>query len=204
MAMVTRLVSPCLGLMLVGLSTTTLASAPPEAELAAFRALDSTTPGASVNAEGAPAASLAALRELSGLTWDQFARLFGVSRRAVHFRAEGRPLTPSHEEHLQRVLAVVQQLDRGTPRANRALLLEARPGEPMVFDLLAAGRYARALESGRASSAQARGPAPLSPEARVTRAPPPPAERVAASLRRAATEPGRARAARSVRVPRGG
>jgi hypothetical protein len=27
-----------------------------------------------------------------------------------------------------------------TPRANRALLLEARPGEPMVFDLLAAAR----------------------------------------------------------------
>ncbi len=143
MAPVSRPVSPCLGLMLVSVSTTTLASAPPEPELAAFRALDSTTPGASVNAEGAPAASLAALRELSGLTWNQLARLFGVSRRAVHFWAEGRPLTPSHEEQLQRLLAVVQELDRGTPRANRALLLVARPGEPMVFDLLAAARSSR-------------------------------------------------------------
>ena len=71
------------------------------AELAAFPALDSTTPGASVNAEGAPAASLAALRELIGLTWDQFARLFSVSRRAVHFWAERRRLAPSHEEHLR-------------------------------------------------------------------------------------------------------
>jgi DNA-binding transcriptional regulator YiaG len=204
MGSASRALSPYVGLMLAGVSTTTLAAAPPAPDLAACRSLEYTTPGASVSIERSSAASIAALRQLSGLTWDQLARLLGVSRRAVHFWAEGRPMAPSHEEHLQRLLAVVHELHRGSPQANRALLLDARPGEPMVFDLLSAADYSRALDLGRAAGERARGPAPLSGEARVARAPPPPEERVDTLPGRAATEPGRARAARSSRVPRAG
>ena len=79
------------------------------------------------------------LRRLSGLTWDQLARLFGVSRRSVHFWASGKPMAPSNEEHLRRLLAVVRKVDRGSARANRAILLGADEDGISLFDLLAAG-----------------------------------------------------------------
>ena len=36
-----------------------------------------------------PGAAIAELRRVSGLTWDQLARLVGVSRRTLHFWASG-------------------------------------------------------------------------------------------------------------------
>ena len=82
-----------------------------------------TTAGAPVPLVAAPAgAVIGELRRLSGLTWDQLARLLGVSRRSVHFWASGKPMAQSNEEHLRRLLAVVRKVDRG--------FCESQPGDP--------------------------------------------------------------------------
>jgi DNA-binding transcriptional regulator YiaG len=39
------------------------------------------------------------LRKLSGLTWEQLATLFNVSRRSVHFWASGQSLTSANERN---------------------------------------------------------------------------------------------------------
>lgn len=84
---------------------------------------------------------IAELRRLSGLTWEQLARLFGVSRRALHFWASGKTMTAANEEHLARVLAIVRMMDRGSPEANRAGLLEVDADGRVPLDLLADGKY---------------------------------------------------------------
>jgi DNA-binding transcriptional regulator YiaG len=84
-------------------------------------------------------AALTTLRRLTGLTWDQIARLFNVSRRSVHFWASGKPMTSEHEEHLHRLLAVVRGANRSAD-ALRAALLSVVDGE-QVLGLLMARRY---------------------------------------------------------------
>jgi len=62
---------------------------------------------------------LAETRAASGLTWDQIARYFGVSRRAVHLWASGGRMTASNEEllaHLVRVVDAVKHLEAGDRR----------------------------------------------------------------------------------------
>lgn len=55
----------------------------------------------------------------SGLTWDQIARYFGVSRRAVHLWASGGRMTASNEEllaHLVRAVQALKHLELGDRR----------------------------------------------------------------------------------------
>jgi hypothetical protein len=52
------------------------------------------------------------LRRLTGLTWDEIARLFHVSRRSVFLWASGRPMSSDNETLLARLLAFVQGADR--------------------------------------------------------------------------------------------
>jgi hypothetical protein len=59
----------------------------------------------------------------SGLTWDQLGRLFGVSRRAVHFWATGGKLNATNVELLRQLTEIVRGLDANTPTARRDLLL---------------------------------------------------------------------------------
>lgn len=82
------------------------------------------------------------IRKRSGLTWDQMARLFGVSRRTVHFWASGKPMLPAHEERVVRVLAAVRRVDRGSAVATRRALMSLTSSDEVPFDLLAAERYA--------------------------------------------------------------
>ncbi len=84
--------------------------------------------------------AMAELRRISGLTWDQLAQLFAVSRRSVHFWASGKPLSSENEQHLMAVLDVVQSTDRGSASANKTAILKGRPGE-RVYDLLCARSY---------------------------------------------------------------
>ncbi len=94
---------------------------------------------------------VAEVRRISGLTWDQLARVLGVARRSLHFWASGKPMLPTNQERLQRVLCTVRTIDRGTATENRRLLLEAGPGGVIALDLLAAGRFedvARLLGTG--------------------------------------------------------
>jgi len=82
-----------------------------------------TSAGAPANETSSANGALSELRRLSGLSWDQLARIMGVSRRALHFWASGKPMARTNEEHLQRVLAAVRSIDRGSAAANRTALL---------------------------------------------------------------------------------
>ncbi len=108
-----------------------------------MRPLQQTTVGTVVAVPPAANGSLAELRRLSGLTWDQLARVFGVTRRALHFWASGKPMSPSNEEHLRKVLAVVCSIDRGSSAANSSALLSALDAGAPGIELLARGEYAR-------------------------------------------------------------
>ncbi|MFT4626115.1 MAG: DNA-binding transcriptional regulator YiaG [Myxococcota bacterium] len=85
---------------------------------------------------------LTELRRVSGLTWDQVARLFSVSRRSVHYWASGKPMTSEHEEHLHRLLALIRGANTSAD-ALRGALLSVVDGEP-VLESLASRRYSAA------------------------------------------------------------
>ena len=148
-------------------------------------------------------AAIGELRRITGLTWDQLARLFGVSRRSLHFWASGKVMTPANEEHLQRLLAAVQEIDRGSGSTNRAQLLAVREGT-IPFDLLAARRYEDVVALLSSRHSLARLPRPrLSNEAMAQRATRPPEELVGALQDRVHREAGIARVTKTVRARSG-
>ena len=137
---------------------------------------DQTTSGVAVAIGPSAGGALGELRRLSGFTWEQLARLFHVSRRALHFWASGKPMAKSNEEHLQRLLAVVRRVDRGSASATRGILLASCQGS-VPFDLLTGGEYERVL--ALLGPGEGRNPSPktkLSAEARAARTPRPPEE----------------------------
>jgi transcriptional regulator with XRE-family HTH domain len=107
-------------------------------------AVEMTTSGITLPSTSSPEAtqkSLSELRILSGLTWDQLAKLFNVSRRSLHFWASGQPLSRFNEEQLNRLLGAIQYIDRGSANLNRSLLLKPDNNGNLLFDLLVAGKY---------------------------------------------------------------
>lgn len=144
------------------------------------------------------------LRRISGLTWEQLARLFGVSRRSVHFWASGKPLSDSNEEILHQIFAIVSEADRGSAAETRAALLDATDGQPAI-ELLAERRYdqaRRALGSGTGRRAVTR--SELSAESNAARRPLAPEELVGAQHDRVHQDVGRGRVGRTVRTKRRG
>jgi hypothetical protein len=130
---------------------------------------------------GAPVSSKAILevRRLSGLTWDQLARIFAVDRRSLHFWASGKPLSPANEERLQRLLVTIRRIDRGAAAATRALLFTPLVDGAIPYDLLCAEQFDRlmVLVGGRLGTPTA---PELSSRARAARKPRPPAEHLGA------------------------
>lgn len=189
------------GLIMAGLNMPTMATASPRG-IPAARAAVQTTSGSFVPVPDTATASIAELRQLSGLTWDQLARLFDVSRRSVHFWASGKAMTPSNEERLHRTLSVVRKIDRGSASANRNALLAAAGDGSIPFDLLAAGQYERVVEILGAGGPLRVRPPKLSLEAMAARAPRPPDEVAEALQDRVAPTSGRLLATKPVRVPR--
>jgi DNA-binding transcriptional regulator YiaG len=127
------------GGMLAVLSTTSLETAV-EQDLALLLQ-DQTNSGVQTQAPQSSSAALMELRRVSGLTWDQLARLFGVTRRSLHFWVSGKPLNPANEERLHKLLATVRMLNRGSARENRSLLLSVREDGVIPYDLLIEGQY---------------------------------------------------------------
>ena len=163
----------------------------------------STSVAPSAGPPDAPAA-LAELRRLSGLTWEQLAQVFGVTRRTVHFWASGRPLNARNEEHLRRLLAMLMRIDRGSADINRAILFTDRGGI-IPIKLLEEHRYDEFLQRvGEGPGRRTVARKPLSREARKARKPQAPQELVEALQDRVHKDIGRGRAARTVRNrPRG-
>ncbi len=96
---------------------------------------------ASISSPEATQKALSELRRLSGLTWEQLAKLFNVSRRSLHFWASGQPLSRFNEEHLYRLLGTIRYVDQGNASLNRRLLLRPDGNGNPFFDLLVAGKY---------------------------------------------------------------
>jgi DNA-binding transcriptional regulator YiaG len=190
------------GPMLAELGTSS-APALPEVAAGQARRAAQTTAGAAISAGAPPGAAIAELRRLSGLTWDQLARVFHVSRRALHFWASGKPMAPSNEEHLHRLVSVLRKIDRGSASANRAALLDARADGSLPFDLLATGDYERVLALLGPGDARRRTPPKLSDAAKAARAPRPPEDLIGALQDRAHRDGGPTRAAKSVKVRSG-
>ena len=115
------------------------------------------------------------LRRLSGLTWDQLATLFNVSRRSLHFWASGQPLSSFNEGQLNLLLHVIQYIDRGSASLNRSLLLQRNDDGSSFLDLLIAGKYEVVKENlGFGNAPQKPKLGSLSDEERKMRLPIPP------------------------------
>jgi transcriptional regulator with XRE-family HTH domain len=181
-------------ILLGGLSLvdTTNAKAFPAASHPPLLPLIQTNSGLRASRPRSASTELQELRRLSGLTWDQLARLFGVDRRSLHFWASGKPLSPHNEERLQRLLATIRKLDQGRATENRARLLGACVNGIIPFDLLVEGRFDEVLALlGPGSSRSRVQAAPLSAEARLTRKPPAPTALLGALQEPAHVEKGR-------------
>jgi DNA-binding transcriptional regulator YiaG len=189
------------GFLLAGLGTSPLCAFSPDVLLPSQRT-DQTSAGVSISSAATSGAGISELRRLSGLTWDQLSRLFNLSRRSLHFWASGKPMAPSNEEHLQRLLAVVRKIDRGSASTNRAMLLGVGEDGILPFDLLAAGNYDRVLLLLGTGEPRRSSPPRLSDTARAARAPRPPEELVDALHDRIHPTSGRLLASKTVDIPR--
>jgi DNA-binding transcriptional regulator YiaG len=150
-------------------------------------------------------ATINELKKLSGLTWEQLAKIFNVSRRSLHFWASGKPISPFNEEHLRRLFATIRYVNRGSADFNRSALLEPRHGSTIPLDLLIAGKYEevkRLLGPGKA--VEEKKLKPLSPEAAAARRPQPPEDLVGALHEPVHREVGRSRPAKTTRSRKGG
>lgn len=120
------------------------------------------------------------LHRLTGLTWEQLAELFQVSRRSLHFWASGKPLNGHNETRVRRALAAIRTTDRGSASLNRAMLLQDRDGV-VPLDLLSREEYELFEELvGVGPGRQELELMPLSTQARAARRQPRPDEIVGA------------------------
>lgn len=101
--------------------------------------LENSTPS-SVTSPRTTADSVKALHAESGLTWDQLARLFGVSRRAVHHWASGGRMNAVNEEQLGDIQDVIRKLSGDSPADRRSMILASPPEGPSIFEQLKSRR----------------------------------------------------------------
>ncbi|WP_157073113.1 hypothetical protein [Kribbia dieselivorans] len=77
---------------------------------------------------------LAHVRDSSGLTWDQTARLFNVSRRSIHLWLAGGRMSAGNQQRLVDIVAVVDSLPAQTAEQRRNLLLQPGATGQSMFD----------------------------------------------------------------------
>jgi DNA-binding transcriptional regulator YiaG len=188
------------GLLLAGTGTSSNTVIASTGALCAEPVQNTSCGGALTGSAAFDGGAVTELRRISGLSWSQIARLFGVTPRSIHLWASGKPASPTHEEHLARVLAFVRTIDRGDSSANRAEILKADSGGTLLFDLLAAGSFAGMAGTTVQTSRTSRRKSRLDP-ARVYA--PRPDELVNAEQDSIHLEKGASRAARSVKVRSG-
>lgn len=108
---------------------------------------DASSAGTTFLASGAPqrgpaspsvAQTVRDLRDLSGLTWEQLSRLFGVSRRAVHHWANGGKMTSRHVEILTLLMRRLNELPAASTADRRDTILRPQADGRSLFDELRA------------------------------------------------------------------
>ena len=88
------------------------------------------------------------MHDKSGLTWDELARIFGVSRRSLHHWARGGRLNAYNSRRLQRVYEVVVGLDAGDADQTRLQLISPDETGLSVFQRLVQERASRSPREG--------------------------------------------------------
>jgi transcriptional regulator with XRE-family HTH domain len=91
-----------------------------------------------VAAAASTAEAVLELRRLSGLTWEELAGVFDVSRRSVHHWASGNAMTAEHIQHLYIALHLVRRLTSGSSADVRGKLLAPSATGETGLDLLRA------------------------------------------------------------------
>lgn len=87
------------------------------------------------------ARGILSIRQMANLTWDETASLFSVSRRTVHWWANGRRPSAEQERKLNRILGILSSHQNLSPTLLRERLMSsARPGT-LFFELLSSGQF---------------------------------------------------------------
>jgi transcriptional regulator with XRE-family HTH domain len=145
------------------------------------------------------------IRKLTGLTWEQLAGLFKVTRRSLHLWASGEPLSRVNEERLYRLLGTIRYIDRCSASINRSILLSPGSDGKFPLDLLRESRYEEVQKLLGPGDAPRRPMLkPLSVEASNSRRPEKPEELVGALHDPIHRKVGRSRPARAARSRRHG
>lgn len=163
-------------------------------------AFDQTNSGLAAEQTTPVGPAIMELRRLSGMTWEQLASLFEVSRRTVHFWASGKALNSYNEEKLYQTLSTIRQIDRGTAQENRELLFTAQAGSRPPIELIRSGHYAEVVRLFGQSTSQPSPLTPLSDAAWNARRPASPEKLVGALHDAVQVRTGRTRMARTLRV----
>ena len=142
------------------------------------------------------------IRRRSGLTWEELADLFGVSRRTMHSWANGEHPAAENDQRVRKMLAAVRHLDCGEASQTRARLLDVDARGSRVFDRLKKGAFAEVMVLPAGSLAQSRKRTPLSQAERDGRRPPAPALLLDALQDAPPALPGKVRIGRAVREPK--
>ena len=98
------------------------------------------------------------LRERSGLTWGELARLLGVSRRSVHNWADGGRMSSGREHRLREIAAIVDDLPSDPTLAASAL--RRRSGERPIIDIAGMGAPASLIRAHLAEQVALRAASP--------------------------------------------
>lgn len=77
---------------------------------------------------------MAIIRDEAGLTWDQLARLFDVSRRSVHLWANGARMNSHNQQHALNLYKWVQSVPGETPEQRRIAILSPGADGHSLFD----------------------------------------------------------------------
>lgn len=139
------------------------------------------------------------IRRRSGLTWEELADLFDVSRRTMHSWANGEHPAAGNDQRVRRMLAAVRHLDRGEASQTRARLLDVDAEGHRVFDRLKEGAFAKVMALPGGTHAKPPHPTPLSQAERDRRRPPAPSLLLDALQDAPPALPGKAHIGRAVR-----
>jgi len=158
-------------------------------------------PSNSPDSTPSTARSILAIRQLANLTWDETAKVFGVSRRSVHLWANGRHPSGDQERKLNRVLGILSaHQDLGSSKLREKLMASARPGT-LFFDLLCNDEFGAFQDLFSAEYDTRQYPLPSQAFESARHSPPPPLLLLDALQDRPVTA-GNALAKKSVRLKR--
>jgi DNA-binding transcriptional regulator YiaG len=144
------------------------------------------------------------MRLTTGLTWQQIADLFNVSRQAIHAWASGAPLNSINAKHLRKLVNLIEKVNRGTISANRSILEQHFEGRS-VLEMLNISSYDDQVLALVGVGGHTSHPSlPMSKAARAQRTPLKPEELVGALQDRILEEPKTYRSHKSQRVKRSG